>query len=148
MLEAVTAFQGTPDDVTAAVQARLDRSQVIHQAGHRFAVVIEEEVLRHRIGDVDTMAGQFGHLLSMMSLPAVSLGVIPFAGPPRQMWPVPTFDVFDERRVHIELLSATVTITAPTEVGVYVKAHTQLAASAVHGAAARRLITAAIDALG
>ncbi|MFI0479657.1 Scr1 family TA system antitoxin-like transcriptional regulator [Actinomadura sp. 9N215] len=144
----MTAFQATPDDVAAAVQARLDRSQVIHQAGRRFAVVIEEEVLRHRIGDAETMAGQLGHLLSVMPLPAVSLGVIPFAGPSREMWPVPTFDVFDERRVHIELLSATVTITAPTEVGVYVKAHTRLSAAAVHGAAARGLITAAIDALG
>ncbi|WP_231332093.1 DUF5753 domain-containing protein [Actinomadura graeca] len=147
LLHAVTEFQGTPNDVDAAVQARLDRSHVIYKAGHRFSVVIEEEVLRHRIGDADTMAGQLGHLLAVMSLPAVSLGVIPFAGPARQIWPVPTFDVFDDKRVHIELLSATVTITAPTEVGVYVKAHTRLAEMAVYGATARGLITTAIDAL-
>ncbi|TYC07551.1 hypothetical protein FXF65_41820 [Actinomadura syzygii] len=83
-----------------------------------------------------------------MSLPAVSLGVIPFTGPAREIWPVPTFDVFDDRRGHFELLSATVTITAPTEVGVDVKAHAQLAGASVHGAAARALITAAIDTLG
>jgi transcriptional regulator with XRE-family HTH domain len=147
LLQAITDFQGTPNDVEAAVQARLDRSQVIYQAGHRFAVLIEEEVLRHRIGESDVMAGQLGHLLTMMSLPAVSLGVIPFAGPPREIWPLPTFTVFDDREVHIELLSASVTVTVPSEVGVYVKAHTRLAEMAVYGAAARALITAAIAAL-
>lgn len=92
------------------------------------------------------MAGQLGHLIAVMALPAVSLGVIPFTAK-RDIWPLETFSVFDDRRVHIELLSAAVTVTEPGEVSQYVDGFSELMAISVHGAAARSLITAAIDAL-
>jgi transcriptional regulator with XRE-family HTH domain len=147
LLSAITSFQGTPDDVSDAVQARTERSQVIYKPKHRFAIVMEECVLRHRLGSSEVMAGQLGHLLSVMSLPAVAVGIIPFTVEERPMWPVPTFTVFDDRMVQVELLSAQVTVTMPSEVATYVRAHAQLAEMAVYGAAARNLVNAAIDAL-
>jgi len=72
--------------------------------------------------------------------------VIPFAAS-RGMWTLEAFNVFDDRRVHVELLTAAVTVTAPGEVTQYVKAFTELADLAVHGAAARALITSAVAAL-
>ncbi len=40
-------------------------------------MLIEESVLRNVIGGADVMAGQLGHLITVASLPSVSLGIIP-----------------------------------------------------------------------
>jgi transcriptional regulator with XRE-family HTH domain len=146
LLSTVAAFRETPNDVEDAVQARLDRSRVLHEGGHRFVMIVEESALRYRIGDAETMAAQLGHLLEAMTLPSVSLGVIPFTAS-RSIWPVETFNIFDTRQVGVEQLSAKITITAPSEIRLYLKAFSHFVDMAVHGAKARRLITAAISAL-
>ncbi|GAA3003357.1 helix-turn-helix transcriptional regulator [Streptomyces lactacystinicus] len=147
LLTQIARFHRTPDDVAEAVATRLTRSHVVREGDHRFAVLVEESVLRYRVGDAEAMAGQLGHLMELMSLPRVSLGVIPFrAG--REMWPLEAFSVFDDERVNVELLTAAVTVTVPSEVTQYVRAWAELASQAVHGAAARSLLAAAIDALG
>ncbi len=40
-----------PDDVDAAVEARMDRQRVLYTGDRRFLVVVEEQVLRTRVGD-------------------------------------------------------------------------------------------------
>ncbi len=148
LLRSISTFHETPDDVTDAVDARLDRSaQVVRKGDHRFALVLEESVLRHRVGDAETMAGQLGYLLAAMAFPAVSLGVIPFAAE-RRMWMIETFTVYDEEQAEAELLTARVNVTTPTEVCQYLKAFREFARLAVYGADARALITAAIESLG
>jgi transcriptional regulator with XRE-family HTH domain len=147
LLSAITTFRGTPDDVEQAVAARMNRNRLLHAAGHRFTLIIEESVLRYRLGDSETMAAQLGHLLGALALPSVSLGVIPFSARTRQMWTLEAFTVFDDARVHVELLSAQVTVTAPSEITLYARAFDKLADLAVYGPQARSLITAAIDAL-
>ena len=148
LLSAITTFRGTPDDVEQAVAARMNRNRLLHAAGHRFTLIIEESVLRYRLGDSDTMAAQLGHLLGALALPSVSLGVIPFSARARPMWTLEAFTVFDDARVHVELLSAQVTVTAPSEITLYARAFDKLADLAVYGPQARSLITAAIDSLG
>ncbi|NEW71764.1 helix-turn-helix domain-containing protein [Streptomyces rhizosphaericus] len=147
LLESISRFHSTPNDVAEAVEARMKRSRVLYTNGNRFSVLVEESVLRYQIGDSETMAGQLGYLLTLMSLPSVSLGVIPFSAP-RPTWPLETFNVFDDARVHVELLSAAVKITAPSEVEQYVRASKTMAGMAVYGSAARELITEAITHLG
>ncbi|MFD7591759.1 helix-turn-helix domain-containing protein [Kitasatospora sp. NPDC059812] len=147
LLATVSDFRRTPNDVAEAVKARLARSRVIRTGHHRFAILVEESVLYYRLGGVETMAEQLKHLLTVMSLPAVSFGLIPFAAE-RTMWPVETFNVFDDAEAGVELLSAQVTLTAPGEVGLYVQAFERLMGFAVHGAQVRSLIARAIDSLG
>lgn len=147
LLSAITEFRDAPNDVTAAVRARVARSRVLREGNHRFAIVVEEAVLRHRVGDAETMAGQLGHLLAIMSLPSVSLGVVPFTAP-RRMWMLETFSVYDEEQAQVELLTAAVNVTAPSDVAQYLKAFRGMSELAVHGSNARALITSAIDALG
>ncbi|GGX63114.1 helix-turn-helix domain-containing protein [Streptomyces hiroshimensis] len=142
----ISRAQGTPDDSAEAAAARVARSKVIHKGEHRFALLVEESVLRYRIGDAETMAGQLGYLLTVMSLPSVSLGVIPFAAS-RSMWTLETFMIFDQEQVQVELLTAAVNIRAPGEVEQYAQAFTDLGELAVYGRQARALITSAIDAL-
>jgi transcriptional regulator with XRE-family HTH domain len=146
LLEAIAARRGVPNDVAEAVAARVERQRVLHEGDHRFAIVVEESVLRSRIGGIDTMAGQLGHLLTVGALPSVSLGVVPMSAE-RTLRPVEGFWIFDEHRVNVELVSGWLTITQPREVAAYVLAFNSLAAMAVHGAAARGLITAAIEVL-
>ncbi|MEV7119897.1 helix-turn-helix domain-containing protein [Kitasatospora griseola] len=147
LLSSITRFRGTPDDVADAVSARLARSHILREGDHRFAVIVEESVLRYRVGDADAMSGQLGYLLAVMSLPAVSLGVIPFSAE-RDIWPLETFSVYDNEQAQVETLTAAVTVTAPGEIAQYLSAFQKLSGMAVYGAQARALITAAIDALG
>ncbi|XVV33000.1 helix-turn-helix domain-containing protein [Streptomyces sp. CA-100214] len=146
LLQAIASFRGVPDDVAEAVEARMARSQVIRRGDHRFGIVIEEALLGYRLGDAGVMSAQLGHLLTVMELPAVSLGIIP-AVTQRTMWPIESFTIFDDERVDHEPLSASVKITAPDEVSQYVKAFAAMHQQAVYGAQARTLILKAIEAL-
>jgi Domain of unknown function (DUF5753) len=148
LLSAITEFRGTPNDVEEAVEARISRNRMLRSGTHRFALLVEESVLRCRLGDAEVMAAQLGYLLEAMELPEMSLGVIPFTACPRPVWPLESFTIFDDERVHVELLSAQVTVTAPSEITLYVRGFEKLAELAVFGAQAGDLITAAIDILG
>ncbi|QKW22521.1 helix-turn-helix transcriptional regulator [Kitasatospora sp. NA04385] len=147
LLRTITDFQGTPNDVEAAVEARRERFDLLRAGGHRYSFILEETVLRYRFGDEAAMREQLEVLLSVMALPTVALGIIPNTAP-RTMWPLEAFLIFDDQRVMTESLSAVVNVTAPSEVAVYDKAFRLLSAMAVYGAAARGLIGAAVQALG
>lgn len=140
-------FLEVPDDAAEAAVARVQRSQVIHEPGHRFVMVVEEAVLYYQLGDADAMAGQLGHLLTAGALPQVSFGIIPAGTPVRVLWPQETFDVHDDTLVSVELMSAEVNVTQPSEIALYVKAFEELRSMAVYGAEARALIVKAIEAL-
>ena len=105
-------------------------------------------MLRYRIGGAGVMAGQLARVAEGAVLPSVALGVIPFNAPDRPAWPLEQFTVFDDERVHVELLSAHVTVTAPSEITLYVRAFERLGRLAVYGDDARALIGEAIAALG
>ncbi|MFE3471343.1 MULTISPECIES: helix-turn-helix transcriptional regulator [unclassified Streptomyces] len=137
-----------PDDGPEAAAARVERSRIIREPGHRVVLLIEESVLYFQLGSADAVAAQLGHLLSVGALPTVSLGIIPMATRERALWPQETFHIYDDTLVSVELLSAQVNITQPGEIGLYLKAFEQLRGMAVYGAPARALIVKAIDALG
>jgi transcriptional regulator with XRE-family HTH domain len=135
------------DDSADAARARLERNRVIHEAGRRFLLVMEEGVLRHQMGDSDAMAAQLGFLLTAGALPAVSLGIVPQTATDRPQWPRETFHMYDDRLVSVELVTARVRINQPSEVAMYIQAFEELRSMAVYGAQARALIVKAIDSL-
>jgi transcriptional regulator with XRE-family HTH domain len=147
VLGASARLLDVPDDSAEAAVARTRRSQIIHEPGRRFVLLIEEGVLRYQLGDHDAMAAQLGYLLTAGALPAVSLGIIPSALADRVLWPQEVFHVYDETLVSVELLAARVRVTQPTEIALYLTAFEQLRSMAVYGAEARALIVAAIEAL-
>ncbi|MEV7284042.1 helix-turn-helix transcriptional regulator [Streptomyces sp. NPDC093252] len=148
LLSSSARLHDVPDDAAEAAAARVRRSQVIHEPGHRYVLLIEEAVLRYQLGDAEAMAAQLGHLLTAGALPQVSFGIIPTATRERVIWPRETFNVFDETLVSVELVSAEVNITQPSEIALYLKVFERLRSMAVYGAEARSLIVRAIDALG
>lgn len=120
----------------------------MHEGNHRFSIILEESALRYRIGGVETMAGQLGHLLAVAKLPSVSLGIIPLTADRSGLWPVEGFFLFDDVQANVELVSAHLTIVQRHEIGLYAETFAALSEQAEYGAGARALITKAIEALG
>ncbi|MEU0280425.1 helix-turn-helix transcriptional regulator [Streptomyces sp. NPDC088147] len=147
LLSSIADFRGTPDDVREAVAARIRRNEVLEQGGSRFSFVLEESVLRYRLCSAETMAAQLGHLLGIMDRQNVAVGIVPFAGQ-RAVWPMPTFTVFDDSRVHADTLDAASTLTQPSQVELYARAFERLSHQAARGAAARSLVADAVASLG
>ncbi|MFE3070820.1 helix-turn-helix domain-containing protein [Streptomyces sp. NPDC059247] len=146
VFHAVTRFLGTPDDVAEAVASRVARGRLLHEGGHRFAVVMEEWVLRSRIGDSETMVDQLRHLLAVLPLASVSLGIIPSTAS-RTLWPPEAFYLYDDRRVVVETLTAEINVTQPREIADYTRAFAELTKMAVYGDAAKARIIEAMDVL-
>jgi transcriptional regulator with XRE-family HTH domain len=139
-------FLEAPNDLEAAVAARMERQQVIYRSGKRFTVLLEEQALRTLIGATETQIGQLDRLLAVMSMPSVSLGIIPLMAPRR---PVAStgFCIFDESVVALETPTASIEVTRPQEVELYVRMFDLLTATAVYGRAARTLTGQVLDEL-
>jgi transcriptional regulator with XRE-family HTH domain len=147
VLNIAANVHGLPAKESAdAARARVERSRIIHEQGHRFVMVVEEPVLYCQIADPEPMAAQLGYLLTAGALPAVSLGIIPMTAR-RTHWPEETFHIYDERLVSVELVSAEVSVTQPSEITQYLDTFQRLRSMAVYGADARALILRAIEAL-
>jgi transcriptional regulator with XRE-family HTH domain len=143
VLKSITAFQGTPDDVEDAVRARLNRSRVVREGNHRFALLLEEAVLYYRVCGDTAMTEQLHRLADVMSRPNVSLGIIPFTAR-RTVWPLEAFYAFDDTQVAVETLTAEINVTAPGEIRTYLTAFAELSRIAVYGAEARACIARAL----
>ena len=136
-------FMGLKDDVDAAVEARMERQRVLYTGDRQFRVVVEEQVLRTRVGDDDVMAGQLDRLMAVMSLPRVSIGIIP-AGGVRHALTQGSFWMFDDSRVRVETVSESLNITQPRDIALYARVFELLQSSAVHGREARQVISRAL----
>ncbi|MDX3248785.1 helix-turn-helix transcriptional regulator [Streptomyces sp. ME18-1-4] len=147
VLRAVQRRRVEVDDVAEAAAVRMERQRVLYEGGRQFAFLIEESVLRNGLCGAEVLIGQLGHLLTVGSLPNVSLGVVP-TGPARSRMPVEGFWIFDAEQVNVELVSGYLTLTQPSEVATYADTFGELADLAVYGAAARELIKAALHSLG
>lgn len=110
LMNQITAFQGTPNDVAEAVAARVARSRFLYEGGHRYVVLLEESVLRYQTADPEAMRGQLRHLLAVMPLASVSLGIIPLTAQ-RTVWPLEAFYVHDDTMAVVETLTAEIKVT-------------------------------------
>lgn len=136
------------DDVASAVAERMDRQRVLRRPDARWVFIIEEQVLRYRVCDRDAHAQQLVHLREVMSLPSVSLGVIPLAVARPLRWPCEGFTMMDGdgwQRVAVELVSGYLQITTPSEMALYRAEFDALAAIAVHGERACQIIAGAAE---
>jgi transcriptional regulator with XRE-family HTH domain len=147
VLRAIAKRRDLPDDAEEAAAARGDWLRLLREGDRRVDVLIEESALRTVIGGAEVMAGQLGYLITVGSLPSVSLGIIPMGLDRDAEWPVEDFWILDDTRVSVELVSGWLTITQPREIAMYAQVFARLSDLAVAGVQARRLITAAIDAL-
>lgn len=143
VLRQVIDFYEIPDDIDRGVAARMERQQYLYKGDRRYNVILGEQALYTNIGGPDVLRGQLDRLLAIMTLPRLSLGIIPTKAT-YQIWPGNPFIMFDERTVMIETYSAELTVTSPREIALYLKAFTQLQHSALYGQTARDLLTRAL----
>jgi hypothetical protein len=108
-------FLDTPNDAEEAVAVRTERQRVIYQGGKRFVVLLEEQALRTWFGTAETQAGQLGRLLELISLPNVSLGIIPLMTE-RVAAGSAGFWIFDDTLVALETPTASIKVTQPQEI--------------------------------
>lgn len=135
-----------PDDRDAATAARLDRQRVLRSGNHRFQFLLAEQTLRTRIGTAEDMVEQLDRVLGVMTLPNVSIGIIPAAaglGAHTQT----AFWIFDNDLVKVETLTAALDITRPDEIEIYVTMFDQMRQAAKFRANAKALIIKARDEL-
>lgn len=144
MLSFWIGFLDTPADLDAAVAARMERQKIIWEARKRFVVLLEEQALRTWFGTADVQAGQLGRLLEMMSVPTISLGIIPLMTE-RAAVASAGFWIFDDSLVALETPTASIEVTRPQEIELYARMFEHLRSAASFGAAARRLIVRALD---
>ena len=142
IMSKVIEFHQIPDDLDQAVAVRLERQHMLYSGDRRFHVILEEQALRTRVGDIQTTAGQLDRLLTLMSVQRVTLGIIP-ARAERHTTPASGFWIFDQDSIQIETVSAEITITQYREVALYAKKFDLLARSASTGSAARSIIVTA-----
>ncbi|OHV64176.1 helix-turn-helix transcriptional regulator [Pseudofrankia sp. BMG5.36] len=139
VLRAYQQRRGLHDDVEAAVAARMKRQRVLRRNQRTAVFLVEESVLRNGFGGPAVMRGQLAHLAEVTTWPAVSLGVIP-ASPDRGMaGAAEDFWIFDNEQVNVELISGHLTVTQPTEIGLYAQMFARFGEIAVYGSRARDL---------
>lgn len=145
LLTSIRDRRGLADDIDSAVEVRVEKQKIVY-GNHQFSILLEEDALYHRVGGPAVLAGQLGYLLTVMALPTVSIGIIP-RDVERPFMPVEGFFLFDDHTVKVELVSAHLSVVQKHEVAMYVETFTDLANLAVHGHAARDIITRAINSL-
>jgi transcriptional regulator with XRE-family HTH domain len=69
-------------DIAAAVAVRMERQTILYDQAKRFEFVITEGALRWRPGPPEMMRAQLDRLLSVASLPNVTLSLVPFGETP------------------------------------------------------------------
>jgi transcriptional regulator with XRE-family HTH domain len=143
VIRSFLVFTQAARDVSEAVAARMEWQRIIY-GDKEFRVILEEQALRTRVGGLEVMGGQLDRLLAVMSLPSVTLGIIPL-GAERKIMPSGGFLIFDDEMVQAETVSAELTVTEPREVALYTRRFDFLSQSAVTGREARGLIHRALS---
>ena len=132
------------NDINEAVQARIQRQEILYRSDKRFHFVLTEAALRYRLCSPEVMLGQLDRLVSFSALPNVKLGIIGFetayvVAPAHGFW------LLDNDRVMVETFSAELNLAQPQEIELYSNIFDQLAAVASYGRSARAIITRVID---
>ncbi|WP_067647400.1 helix-turn-helix domain-containing protein [Nocardia harenae] len=138
-------FLGTPDDLEAAVAARLERQGIVRTGGTRVAALVHEAALYTTLGNDAVTSAQLRHLLDVaFGNPRLSFAILPLTA--EFVYLSGSFHLFDGRQALIETASAELSITAPGELELYERLWAGLCGHAVSGDAARALITSALAA--
>lgn len=135
-------------DVAAAVAARMRRQEALYNADKQFEYVLPESALRLRLADDPAMMrAQADRLLSLDTLPNVSIAVLPFSAS-LPTWPSAfvIYEIPAEPLVVIETLTDEVVIGEERQVAVYREAFARLRGAAVTGADAHGIIQTAMTA--
>ena len=133
-------------DIPAAVAARVRRQEILYDSARQFEYVLPESALRVRVADDPPMLrAQADRLLSLDTLPNISIAVLPFSVP-LPAWPgnFVIYEIPGEPLVVVETLTDEVITGDDREVTTYREAFARMRAASVTGEEAHNLIRAAM----
>jgi transcriptional regulator with XRE-family HTH domain len=141
-----SGYPGGRPDIAAAVSARLERQAILYDEGKHLEFVIAEAALRWRFGPPQTMLTQLDRLISLATLPSVTIGIIPQTAEVAA-WHIHGFAILDARTngapvVRVETLTTGLSISEPQEVERYRQAFRLLRDTAIFDDQARDMIRA------
>ncbi|MFI8457601.1 helix-turn-helix domain-containing protein [Kitasatospora sp. NPDC085464] len=137
----------SPRDIDEAVRARIQRQESLYRSGKQYHILMWESALRALVCPPPVMAAQLDRLAGVIGLDTVSLGIVPFEAR-LKLPPANGFWIHDERLVIVEDWHAELWLDQPENVSLYLRVWEALAASAVYGADAHKVITRCRRALG
>jgi transcriptional regulator with XRE-family HTH domain len=133
--------------IEAKVGARLRRQEILHDPRRRIQMVLGEAALRTRVVPPPVLAAQLGKLLSLLRLPAVEMGVIPFSQPV-PAYTLGGFRVYDDDMITVESIAGERDFTAdqePETVAAFLEAFGALRQAASTGDEAEAIIRQALE---
>jgi transcriptional regulator with XRE-family HTH domain len=133
-------------DIPAAVAARMRRQEILYDQSRQFDYVLPETALHQRLAGPAGMRAQGDRLLSLDSLPNVSIAVLPLAADPPVL-PSAGFVIYEvpgEPLVLIETLTDEMLFGGDRELSAYRDAFTRMRRASVTGDEAHALIRRAM----
>lgn len=129
-------------DLAAAVAVRMERQTVVYDQGKRFEFLLTEGALRWRPGPAGLMLAQLDRLLSVATLPNVTVGVLPHR---QEQVALHTngftiFDVPDDPFVLVETLTQELYLREDRDLMTYRQAFSRMRDTAMVGADAITMI--------
>lgn len=136
----------SPDITEQAVAGRLNRQRQLddEQSPRRFVIITTEGGLGWAAGSPSMMIEQLERIAARTYQPNVQVGIVPF-GRPAQVFPLHSWDLFDQRAVIVGTTTATAILTEPGDVAAYVELTDALQQLAVYGAEAREILNRVAD---
>ncbi|GAA2300510.1 helix-turn-helix transcriptional regulator [Glycomyces scopariae] len=135
----------SPEDLVAAVNARLERQQLLHAPRRRFDFLITEAALRWRPSSHRMLAAQIDRISSLSTLNNVAVGVLPMSN--RAAVPYShAFTIYEpadeaaDPTVNVEMIHANVQVFDPADVAAFRRRWDALDRSAIHDDEARSLL--------
>jgi transcriptional regulator with XRE-family HTH domain len=131
-------------DTARAAAARIERQAALYEKGRQFDFLISEAALRFRPVSYDALAAQYDKILSVSTLPGVSVAVMPTGARPSTVQ-AHSFVIYtmpdDSRFVTIETYTRELTLTDPEEIVVYSRVYESLLEDSTAGEQARELLS-------
>lgn len=128
-----------------AAAARVDRQAAVYEEGRQFDFLISEAALRFRPVPYHALAAQYDKILSVATLPGVSVAILPTGARSSAVYAHP-FVIYTlpdgSQFATIETYTRELTLTDPEEINVYSRVYDSLLADAVTGEQAQRLLSA------
>ncbi|MDX3830975.1 helix-turn-helix domain-containing protein [Streptomyces europaeiscabiei] len=139
-------LQRSPRDTEEAVRSRMKRQETLYDSSKRFHLIMWEAALHALVCPPSVLAAQLDRLAGAVGLDTVELGIIPLAAS-LKLPPATAFWIYDDRQVIVENWHAELWIDDEASVDTYLRTWKTLWESAVYGAEAHNLISAARRAL-
>lgn len=134
------AVEGRPArDIDRAVQARMDRQNVLSDESKRFHFVLTEQAVRLKRAAGPVITGQARHMIEVSQRPNVTLSILPTSSLVEAS-PLNVFVVYDDRLVVVEIFSGEVVLRDYRDITYHLNLFEHFAEQAMTGNEARKLL--------